>query len=356
MDGSSARATSGRSAETRPHCAEPKRPCYISDYRAVGAIGTNIAILAVDFFIYPRRLAKTENYGFSVMDGGVGFFTLAGGMVSKAARGSRAPTSLRVTAYSLWPLLLLGAIRLILVWGVDYHVPTSEYGVHWNFFFSIALVTLGSSLVVNRLFPAEWADAAGLIIAAVYELVLNCGVGGFILNAERTSFFSANREGILGSIGLLSLFLIGVGHGRILKPERAPPTRITLTKLLGWCVVTFLLVVYLDKRWGLMPSRRLSNLPFVLLCVSHHSWQLACCLAANLFIGSRQRIFILDGVQKNMLAIFLLANQLTGMVNVTMQTLLQPPATAFAILVLYCIVWSGVSYALACRHVALKFW
>ena len=56
-------------------------------FRSYVNIATAIAILAIDFHIYPRRFGKVETYGTGVMDAGVGAFVVANGIVSSEARG-----------------------------------------------------------------------------------------------------------------------------------------------------------------------------------------------------------------------------------------------------------------------------
>lgn len=121
-----------------------KRP-FIGVYRAYVVIATAIAILAVDFIIFPRRFAKAETYGSGLMDVGVGAYIISNAIVSPEARGllSRDTGFISPVMKSLkssFPLLVLGIARLMSVKGTDYQEHVSEYGIHWNFFFTLFVV------------------------------------------------------------------------------------------------------------------------------------------------------------------------------------------------------------------------
>ena len=210
-----------------PQSALVSRP-LLTNYRGGMMITTILAILAVDFPIFPRRFAKVETWGTSLMDLGVGSFVFSAGVVSarslykdndQGVRPNIITRMVTATRHTI-PLLILGVVRLISVKGLEYAEHVTEYGVHWNFFFTIAclppFVELADSLL-NVLFrsPKFKYTFLAIIISLVYELVLNnTRLLSYILISPRgPSLLSKNREGVFSFIGYLSIFLAGRGSG-----------------------------------------------------------------------------------------------------------------------------------------------
>lgn len=128
-----------RQLELRAASLSAPRKYHIAVFRATMMLTTCVCILAVDFHVFPRRFAKVETYGTGVMDIGVGAFVFANGLVSPAAASRKGVVA---AMRSAGPLLLLGAGRLVSIKASGYPEHVSEYGVHWNFFLTLAAVSV----------------------------------------------------------------------------------------------------------------------------------------------------------------------------------------------------------------------
>jgi hypothetical protein len=131
------------------------------------------------------------------------------GLVSRDARGGAAHPHLgRRVAHALRgssALLVLGLGRLASTTASGYVVPIDEYGAHWNFFITIAVVRLLSALVVTHrgVWPAlGWC----LLAAAAHELALSRGgLAAWLDSPVRgADVVSQNREGLVSVVRLLT--------------------------------------------------------------------------------------------------------------------------------------------------------
>lgn len=89
------------------------RPDYISVSRAVICLLTAICILAVDFQCFPRKLAKTEHFGFSLMDVGVGLFIFSNGIICRPSETPFTIKKMQRLCTGCVPLFVLGGLTLI---------------------------------------------------------------------------------------------------------------------------------------------------------------------------------------------------------------------------------------------------
>lgn len=120
----------------------PKRLSYISNMMSSLLLVTCVAIFAVDFSVFDRRFVKTEKYGWSLMDVGVGaFIAINAGLSPESRLNNISKRACFVkNLKSNIPLLILGLIRLISIKLLNYQEHMTEYGIHWNFFFTISFV------------------------------------------------------------------------------------------------------------------------------------------------------------------------------------------------------------------------
>ncbi|CAC5386223.1 PIGW [Mytilus coruscus] len=278
---------------------------FISNFKAYTLIGTVISILAVDFTVFPRRFCKTETYGTGLMDAGVGLFIVSNAVVSPEARnkmtqGQNRFSQVYKSIISSLPLLVLGLARVITTKGVNYQEHATEYGTHWNFFFTLAAVKILASILSFVLSVLYWKFVV-ISLCVVHQYLLtyrglsqyiiqvnkravivlptvdSIGLSQYIIqgidgHGGRHGILDSNREGIISSVGYFIMYLFGVEIGRLVfKKERK--TVSDYMNLLGVLVISaaslFTVLPYLTQIEPI--SRRFTNVPYVI-------WMIGICL------------------------------------------------------------------------------
>ncbi|KAF9625445.1 hypothetical protein IFM89_022842 [Coptis chinensis] len=309
-------------------------------------------------------------------------------------------------ARSTGPLILLGFGRLISTVSVDYQVHVGEYGVHWNFFFTLAAVSILTSLIS---ISPKCCGVLGLLVligielmkisivcfslsyhlhvvesqfqiyyCSGYQTCLLCGLNDYLLSNKRTAnIISQNKEGIFSIFGedfkrsvskvkqfhgsgYWGLYLVGVFLGKTLffgdnyatsriRSDQRTRTRIWILAIMFW-----VLTVILDKHVERV-SRRMCNLAYVTLVLAQN-FQVLAILMLSEFNGEHKMLVLEEAFCRNLLGIFLLANVFTGLINMYVDTIYASSVTALAILSGYAFVLCVFAGFAECIGIKFKFW
>lgn len=410
---------------------------YITVYRSQMMIITCLAILAVDFKIFPRRFAKVETWGTSLMDLGVGSFVFSMGLVNcrnllKEKFQSISSNNNKLINYFksilnstkiAFPILTLGFIRLISVKSVEYHEHVTEYGYHWNFFFTLGFLPILNSILKPILLKPISSILIIIFIIIFYEIILiKFGFLNFIVNESlpRDNLISQNKEGLFSFIGYLSIFLVGQYLGNLLLPIIPIPNNLIcigttkedlvkyysntnskntltlkpLSALVILSIVFQLLYFIIDTCYIYGVSRRLANGLYVIwVCAYNLTFLTGFKLIENLIWGDElndENIEIITNeienekfgksssfntvdpleisklhykestplslqfINDNSLVIFLIANLLTGLINLTFNTLDSSDITSILILIVYELVLYIISLVLNKLNIIIR--
>lgn len=253
----------------------------------------------------------------------------------------------------------MGLARLGMVKLSGYHEVVSEYGVHWNFFFTLATVKILGSLISSVLPVRRCALYVGIVISLFHQSLLSFGglmeivVGREEKEGERESILDANREGLASVLGYLALYFVGLQMGVVFRKIRGRLKEWFF--LLGTCVVwsiTFAVLALLAEIYIQPPSRRMANLSYGLWTAYLTCQTLTCFLVIEvlqlfgcamqwpLFSYSEKPFDLLEPcalqrINKRGLLHFVVANVATGLVNFCMETQGVDDTSALVILILY---------------------
>ena len=368
------------------------RKPFLTNFRSSVNILACISILAVDFSIFPPRFHKSELLGVGLMDIGVGSYIGISALVSRCVTKPADYVKISFwqqlisTLSSCSLISLIGLGRIALLYLFSYHQPVTEYGVHWNFFLTIAVVRLiafgVTSLSPHSLLPLMFLLSLPMLL--IYQWALNHGLTHYIQYGQfehcsncsdnREGFFSSNREGILSTIGFSWIFLASLSVGLFLQHNMSSVHKV-LKKLLQLTLLAIILwtATWLSQEYIQPISRRAANLAYCLWTIAMQLSFLAIFLIVDLttaFIshvqqehhmlygsGKRNREnkldilhlqpSLLETVNRYQLYYFLVANVLTGLVNVVIKD--QPVWKSIAFLII-----SGYQLILIIFVISLK--
>ncbi|XP_015998833.2 phosphatidylinositol-glycan biosynthesis class W protein [Rousettus aegyptiacus] len=375
----------------------------ISCFRVINSAFTAVAILAVDFPLFPRRFAKTELYGTGAMDFGVGGFVFGTAMVCPEIRRKCMEGStfyyLTKSLYSVWPLVFIGIGRLIIIKSIGYQEHLTEYGVHWNFFFTLIVVKLITSLLLIFL-PLNKSWIVAVSITVLYQLALDFtplkrlilyGTDG---SGTRVGLLNANREGIISTLGYVAIYMAGVQTGSyVLKKRSYIKDWIKVTYGILLTAISLFVSLYIVQVNVEVASRRMANLAFCIWIVASCLLLLSSLLLGDIILSfakfliqgalvpcswkliqspatnkkhsespvseaerNKPSICLITAMNRNQLTFFLMSNITTGLINLLVDTLHSSTLWALFVLNLYMFTNCLIMYLLHLQDRTIKFW
>ncbi|CRK98953.1 CLUMA_CG011954, isoform A [Clunio marinus] len=362
-------------------------PDFITVGRSVISLITAVCILAVDFQCFPRKLAKTEKFGFGLMDVGVGLFVFSNGIIVKPSASAFSKKKFQKLLVGCFPLFILGFSRFLVTKEINYQEHVTEYGVHWNFFITLAVTKIIGTVIEGFLKTTDQIKYAALSVVILHETFLQLGLSNYILddNITRDHLISANREGIFSIPGYVALYLASIYIGTLLKSDgresmKARDVIQKAGKLFIISLFCWKMIYVCNGMFGV--SRRTANM-------GYNFWVLAIgCLMFSLFMFTEIYIYytnfnrpqwqqvepnnksqldvpdfhvpyvplILQAINYNGLAFFLIANLFTGIVNICFQTMLLNTPLSVIIITIYTLLLQLVMVFLFINKIKLKIW
>ncbi|XP_034656123.1 uncharacterized protein At4g17910 [Drosophila subobscura] len=187
------------------------RPTVFTLVRALTHLITAVCILAIDFQSFHRPYRKSRTFGAKLMDTGIGLFVVTMGLVSHRTRHTK--DLRRSLVYAALPLLLLGLARTVALLIVGYGQDEHEYGRDMNAFFTLGLTKLFGSLASLLARRDVHLLPLGLGLLVVHQMGLSVfGFSDYVMDEDvpRETLFSANREGLVSLPGFVAMYLLSI--------------------------------------------------------------------------------------------------------------------------------------------------
>uniref|UniRef100_A0A915CYN1 Uncharacterized protein n=1 Tax=Ditylenchus dipsaci TaxID=166011 RepID=A0A915CYN1_9BILA len=196
-------------------------------FRTMVLVTTCIAILAVDFQVFPRHFGKTKSYGHSLMDTGTAAFVFLNGLSDYGAywrtqagfqtKARSAHISIFcVKMPSIAVILVLGIGRLLYVQFCTSHTNLTEYGVYWNFYITIFCLRVYAASIKR---PNN--VTVGISLGIFYQCLLTfTRLEAWILREDygrRFGLLDQNREGLFQMLGYFFLYSLTLCYSRIMS-------------------------------------------------------------------------------------------------------------------------------------------
>ncbi|UKJ89116.2 hypothetical protein MACJ_002362 [Theileria orientalis] len=305
---------------------------YVGFAKGVLIVAIVIVILGVDNINFNQFMRKTYYDGFSAMDIGAGFFvTQTGSSIALSRRKKNVWLIFKKNII----IMVIAIVRTVSIALLGYGVDEREYGVHWNFFYTLAITRIAVDLI-NTYCHEYVVKALPFVIVVVYELILILtGAIKKVPDLPRSNIIYANREGLLSIPNSISgsLFVLLITKIAVSYYKEGQKFRSFLTYM--FCSLSFFFlanILYFSK---LKSSRSLNNMRYLFYVMFLYNFALGSCVMFEILYPRYKENQVIDSVAKYPLLIYLIANVLTGFTNMIFKPYLYPLFYFVLILVAY---------------------
>lgn len=322
------------------------------------------------------------------MDVGVGLFVFSNGIVVKPSAVPFSKKKFQKLLVSCLPLFILGFSRLVLTKEINYQEHVTEYGVHWNFFITLAVTKMFGTVLEGFMRTAEHIKYSALMLMMFHETCLQLGLSNFIMddNVSRSNLITANREGIFSVTGYVSLYLSSIFIGTVLKSDGQELLKVreVFYKTIKLGVISafcWKMIFVCNGMFGV--SRRTANMGYIFWVLAIGTTMLTLFMGIEMFIyytnfnrpqwqqqaesNTKSQLdepdfhvpyvpLILQAINYNGLAFFLMANLFTGIVNICFQTMLLGTSASILIITYYTFLLNVIMVFLYVNKFKLKIW
>ncbi|XP_017080154.1 uncharacterized protein At4g17910 [Drosophila eugracilis] len=362
-----------------------QRPMAFSVLRALTHLITAVCILAIDFGSFYRPYRKSRQFGAKLMDTGIGLFVFTMAMVSRRTR--HLSDLRRSVVFSALPLILLGLARTVAILTLGYGQDSHEYGQHLNAFFTLGFTKFLGALVGILARKDLHLLPLGFGLLVIHQFGLSIlGISDYVMNEdlERSNLFNANREGLVSLPGFVALYLLSIYVNGWMVSSTLLTYSELVTKLKRlFYAVLILWSLFVISAYGIGISRVTCNLGYVIWMLAIGCTTLWASFGAIDFVinsvmpweqsssGEQEKglltgdsvpkerskpIFpftINQALNQNGLTFFLLANVLTGGVNIFLKPEDRSNLESVIILLVYMFLATKLAHELLKRGIRL---
>ncbi|UKK01475.2 hypothetical protein MACK_002289 [Theileria orientalis] len=305
---------------------------YVNFAKGTLIVAIVIVILGVDNINFNQFMRKTNYDGFSAMDIGAGFFVTQTG--SSTALSKRKKNVWIILKKNII-ILAIAIIRTISIALLGYGVDEREYGTHWNFFYTLAITRIVLDLI-HTYCHKYVVRALPFVIVIVYELILILtGAVKKLPGLPRSNIIYANREGLLSIPNSISgaLFVLLITKIAVSYYKEGKKFRSVLTYM--FCSLSFFFLANILYFAKLKSCRSLNNMRYLFYVMFLYNFALGSMVMFEILYPRYKENQIIDSVGKYPLMIYLIANVMTGCVNMIFKPYLYPLTYFVLILVVY---------------------